>query len=140
MNSDYSISTDKARLDIPLIHQYLSQQSYWAENIPLSLVEQSIEHSLCFGVYLGEQQIGFARVITDLATFGYLADVFILPEHRGRGLSKQLMASIIDYPPLQGLRRLMLFTRDAHALYAQFSFSTPDKPQNIMQYRFIEHY
>lgn len=140
MNSEYTISTDKTRLNIPLIHEFLSGQSYWAENIPLDLVEQSIENSLCFGVYLGEQQVGFARVITDSATFGYLADVFILPEHRGHGLSKQLMTFIMAYPPLQGLRRLMLFTRDAHTLYTQFGFTAPDKPQNIMQYRSIEHY
>ena len=140
MNSDYSISTDKARLDIPLIHQFLSQQSYWAENIPMDVVQRSIENSLCFGVYQGEQQVGFARVITDSATFGYLADVFILPEHRGHGLSKQLMALIMDYPDLQGLRRLMLFTRDAHTLYTQFGFKTSDQPQNIMQHRSIEHY
>ena len=140
MNSEYTVSTDKTRLNIPLIHHYLSQQSYWAENIPLDLVERSVENSLCFGVYLGEQQVGFARVITDSATFGYLADVFIVPEHRGRGLSKQLMTFIMAYPPLQGLRRMLLFTRDAHTLYAQFGFTAPDKPQNIMQYRSIEHY
>lgn len=140
MNSDYTVNTDKTRLDILLIHQFLSQQSYWAENIPLDLVKQSIENSLCFGIYLGEQQVGFARVITDLSTFGYLADVFVLPEHRGLGLSKLLVAFIMAYPPLQGLRRLMLFTRDAQSLYAQFGFANPDKPQNIMQYRPIEHY
>lgn len=140
MNNEYTINTDKARLDIPLIHQYLSQQSYWAENIPLEIVERSIENSVCFGVFHRDKQVGFARVVTDQATFGYLADVFILPEHRGLGLSKQLVAFIMADPSLQGLRRFMLATRDAHTLYARFGFTAPDKPDNIMQYRPIEHY
>jgi GNAT superfamily N-acetyltransferase len=140
MTSEYTISTDKTKLDIPLIHQYLSQQSYWAQNIPLDIVERSIENSICFGVYHHDKQVGFARVVTDQATFGYLADVFILPEHRGLGLSKQLVAFIMAYPSLQGLRRFMLDTRDAHTLYAQFGFSAPDKPDNIMQCRPIENY
>lgn len=132
MNNDYTIDTDKSRLDIPLIHQFLSQQSYWAQNIPLEIVERSIANSLCFGVYLGDAQVGFARVISDQATFAYLADVFILPEHRGRGLSKLLMKTISDWPTLQGLRRWLLATNDAHKLYEQFGFAALDQPELIM--------
>jgi GNAT superfamily N-acetyltransferase len=133
METSYEISTDKARLDIPLIHRFLSQESYWAMNIPLDIVQRSIDHSLCFGVYDGEAQVGFARMITDQATFAYLADVFVLPSHRGRGIAKQLMATISAYPTLQGLRRCMLATRDAHELYAQFDFTALDQPELFMQ-------
>ncbi|GAB3566111.1 GNAT family N-acetyltransferase [Spirosoma luteolum] len=136
----YIISTDKSRLNVDLIHQYLSQESYWAQNIPRALVERSIEHSLCFGVYWHEQQVGFARVISDFATFAYLADVFILPDHRGQGLSKRLVAAIAAHPDLQGLRRFMLATRDAHSLYAQFGFTAIDKPDLFMQRKLIERY
>lgn len=132
MNNEYVVSADKARLDIPMIHQFLSQEAYWCQNIPIDIVQRSIENSACFGVYQADNQVGFARVITDLATFGYLADVFILPEHRGKGLSKQLMAFIMAYPPLQGLRRIMLVTRDAHGLYKQFGFKPIDNPENTM--------
>ena len=136
----YIISTDKSRLNVDLIHQYLSQESYWAKNIPRALVERSIEHSLCFGVYWHEQQVGFARVISDFATLAYLADVFILPDHRGQGLSKRLVAAIAAHPDLQGLRRFMLATRDAHSLYAQFGFTAIDKPDLFMQRKLIERY
>ncbi len=132
MNGEYTISTDKTKLDLAVIHQFLSQEAYWCLNIPLDIVQRSIENSVCFGVYQAEHQIGFARVITDFATFGYLADVFILPEHRGKGLSKQLMAFIMAYPPLQGLRRLMLVTQDAHGLYEQFGFRPIENPENTM--------
>ncbi|SFF28104.1 GNAT family N-acetyltransferase [Spirosoma endophyticum] len=132
MNEAYTISTDKSKLDIDVIHRYLSQEAYWCLNIPLDIVQRSIENSACFGVYQGDNQAGFARVITDFATFGYLADVFILPEHRGLGLSKQLMTFIIAYPPLQRLRRIMLVTRDAHGLYEQFGFQPIDSPENTM--------
>lgn len=118
----YTISTDNDRLDIPFIHAFLSG-SYWAENIPVAIVAKSIAGSLCFGVYEGDTQIGFARVITDKATFGYLADVFIDAAYRGRGLSKWLMDTIMAHPDLQGLRRFMLATRDAHGLYAQYGFT-----------------
>jgi len=118
----YSISTDKERLDIPYIHSFLAG-SYWAANIPLETVEKSIAGSLCFGVYEGDKQVGFARVITDQATFGYLADVFIDEAQRGRGLSKWLMQTILAHPGLQGLRRFMLATHDAHGLYAQYGFT-----------------
>ncbi|HLL96148.1 MAG TPA: GNAT family N-acetyltransferase [Spirosoma sp.] len=132
MNSEYTISSDKSRLDIPLIHRYLSQESYWAQNIPLDVVQRSIDNSLGFGLYQDGQQVGFARVITDQATFAYLADVFVLPEHRGRGLAKQLMNVISNWPTLQGLRRWMLATNDAHALYRQFGFAALDQPDLIM--------
>lgn len=129
----YEISTDKARLDIPLIHRFLSQESYWAMNIPLDIVQRSIENSLCFGVYDGEAQVGFARLITDQATFAYLADVFVLPNYRGRGVAKRLITTISAYPTLQGLRRWVLATRDAHELYAQFGFMALDDPNLFMQ-------
>lgn len=118
----YAISTDPALLDINAIHRYLSQDSYWAKNIPLTVVERSVANSFCFGVYHSGKQAGFARLITDKATFAYLADVFILPEHRGKGLSKWLVACIQAHPDVQGLRRWLLGTLDAHALYAQFGW------------------
>lgn len=132
MNNDYSISSDKTKLDVTLIHRFLSQESYWAKNIPLDIVQRSIENSLCFGVYVGDEQVGFARIITDQATFAYLADVFILPEHRGKGLSKLLVKTILDQPNLPGLRRWMLATRDAHSLYEQFGFTSLDEPNLYM--------
>lgn len=119
---DFSISTSKDKLDIAFIHAFLSG-SYWAENIPLDVVERSITGSLCFGVYNQDKQIGFARVVTDEATFAYLCDVFIDEAYRGKGLSKWLMEVILAYPALQGLRRFMLATRDAHGLYKQFGFT-----------------
>ena len=132
MNQEYTISSDKAKLNLEVIHRFLSEEAYWCLNIPIEVVQRSIENSLCFGVYQGENQVGFARVITDTATFGYLADVFILPEHRGKGLSKKLVAFIMDYPSLQGLRRMMLVTKDAHGLYKQFGFLPIDTPENTM--------
>lgn len=123
----YAISTDRNRLDIAMIHHYLSVESYWAQGIPVETVERSIRHSLCFGLYAGEQQVGLARIISDCATFAYLCDVFILPAHRGKGLSKWMMATIHDHPDLQGLRRWMLGTKDAHGLYRQFGWTAiPD--------------
>ena len=118
----YLISTDKSLLVLTVIHQYLSVESYWAKNIPLEVVKRSIENSLCFGLYFQDSQIGFARVITDKATFAYLADVFILATHRGKGLSKWLIETIHAQTDLQNLRRWMLETKDAHALYAQFGW------------------
>ncbi len=131
------ISTDKSKLNIDLIHDYLSNHSYWAANIPLEIVQKSIENSMAFGVYLNENnmlvQVGFCRVISDLATYAYLADVFILEEYRGKGLSKLLVKTILEHPDLQGLRRWVLATRDAHGLYAQYGFMPLDKPENFMQ-------
>ena len=129
----YNISTDPSRFDIALIHRWLSEQSYWARGIPRDVVERSIEGSLSFGIYHQTQgQVGFARVITDRATFAYLADVFVLEAHRGKGLSKRLMQAIVDHPDLQGLRRWMLGTRDAHGLYAQFGFG-PVVAERLME-------
>lgn len=129
---EFIISTDKAKLDIAYIHQFLAQ-SYWAENIPKEIVQKSIEGSLCFGVYNEKQQIGFARVVTDYATFGYLADVFIDENYRGRGLSKWLMKTILSHPGLQGFRSWQLGTKDAHGLYAQFGFMPLDDPDRMMR-------
>ncbi len=118
----YTISTDAAKLDLAVIHQYLSHDSYWAQNIPLEVVERSIANSFCFGLYHNNQQVGFARLVTDKATFAYLADVFVLPGHRGKGLSKWLMSVIHSHPEMQGLRRWLLGTKDAHDLYKQFGW------------------
>ena len=127
------ISDDKGRLDVPLIHRFLSEEAYWCLGIPLATLQRAINHSLCFGAYLDGQQVAFARVITDKATFGYLADVFVLPEYRGRGYSKALVATIFDHPGVQGLRRLALATSDAHGLYAGFGFAPPASPDSLME-------
>jgi GNAT superfamily N-acetyltransferase len=129
---EYEISMDKQRLDVATIHGYLSQ-SYWSPKIPRTVVERAIEGSLCFGVYYHSAQVGFARVITDKATFAYLADVFILEAHRGKGLSKRLMEVIAAHPDLQGLRRFMLATKDAHLLYKQFGCTELANPAAIME-------
>ncbi|MFL5745384.1 MAG: GNAT family N-acetyltransferase [Niastella sp.] len=129
---NYTISTDKTSLSPEYIHQYLCEQSYWAKGIPLHTVKRSIEGSICFGVYKDAQMVGFARVITDNATFGYLADVFIDETCRGQGLSKWLMEVILAHPDLQGLRRFMLATRDAHGLYRQFDFKELANPEYML--------
>jgi GNAT superfamily N-acetyltransferase len=131
--SDYNISTDKQQLDTHAIHDYLSNHSYWAKGRTLENVLRSIEHSLCFGVYKGREQVGFARVITDYATFAYLADVYVLEKHRGNGLSKWLVETIVAHPQLQGLRRFMLATKDAHSLYEKFGFKELSKPERWME-------
>jgi len=118
---EYWITTDKEKFDMDIIHSFLTN-SYWAEGISKEIIQRSIDGSLCFGVFENNKQIGFARMITDQATFAYLADVFILKEYRGRGLSKWLMEVIMSHPGLQGLRRMMLATRDAHELYKKFGF------------------
>ena len=130
--TDYSISTDTSRFDIDLIFRFLTT-CYWAEGIPRDVVEKSIRNSLCFGVFDGEKQVGFARVITDRATYAYIGDVFILESHRGRGLGKQLIQAIMEHPELQGLRRWSLVTRDAHGLYEQFGFTALAHPQRYME-------
>ena len=137
--NDYCISTDKSRLDIHIIHHFL-KASYWATGIPLETVERSIAGSLCFGVYHASEQIGFARVISDLATFAYLADVFILEAYRGQGLSKWLLETIMSHPDLHGLRRWMLATRDAHELYRKFGFETVKSPDRWMEIHNLEIY
>jgi GNAT superfamily N-acetyltransferase len=131
MGEAYEISTDTARFDVDLIHDFL-RNSYWARNIPRTVVEKCIRGSLCFGAFAGGQQVGFARAITDRVTFAYLADVFVLPAHRGRGVARLLMRSILDHPDLQGLRRWLLATRDAHGLYARFGFQPLKEVENYM--------
>ncbi|MDF2438038.1 MAG: GCN5-related N-acetyltransferase [Bacteroidota bacterium] len=127
----YTISTDHSLLDIDFIHSYLSR-SYWAEDIPKEIVKKSIENSLCFGIYKNNTQVGFARVVSDYSTFAYLADVFVIEEERGKGLSKWLMECILKHKELQGLRNFSLLTRDAHTLYEQFGFKNLEKPHNFM--------
>lgn len=129
---EYSISTDKDRLDLEVIHRFLTT-SYWAAGRSLETVRSSIENSIAFGVYKGEQQVGFARVITDYATFAWIADVFILEAHRGQSLSKWLMEVIISHPELQGLRRWVLATKDAHELYRKFGFTELKLPERWME-------
>jgi GNAT superfamily N-acetyltransferase len=136
---DYTISTDKARLDLEVIHGFLTH-SYWAEGIPKSIIQKSIENSLCFGIYYQNHQIGFARVISDYATYAYLADVFVLETHQGLGLGKWLMHSILSHPELQELRRFALATRDAHGLYAKFGFKPLEKPEYDMLLRYPNRY
>ena len=128
----FAITTETSFFNVEFIHAFLSK-SYWAENIPLETVQQSIDNSLCFGVFHLGRQIGFARVITDKTTFGYLADVFIDEAYRGQGLSKWLMEEIMAHPDLLGLRRMMLATRDANGLYAKFGFSELTFPERWMQ-------
>jgi GNAT superfamily N-acetyltransferase len=134
------ISTERTDMDVPLIHQFLSQQSGWAKDIPLATLRRAMAHSLCFGGFVDEQQVAFARVITDRATFANLVDVFVLPEHRGQGYSKALMEAVLAHPDLQGLRRFTLATRDAHGLYAQFGFMPPQLPQTLMERYFPNIY
>lgn len=129
---DFSVSTDKTKIDVNYVHGFL-ERSYWAENIPLDTVERSIAGALCFSVFHSGRQVGFARVVTDEATFAYLADVFIDEAYRGRGLSKWLMEVILGYPSLQGLRRFMLATRDAHGVYARFGFQPLTYVERWMQ-------
>jgi N-acetylglutamate synthase-like GNAT family acetyltransferase len=126
-------STNKALLNIPLIHEYLSGESYWSKHIPRETVEKAIEHSICFGAYDENNQIGFARVVTDHATFGYLADVFVLGDYRGRGISKNLMELIMDVTDQLNLRRFMLATLDAHSLYTKYGFTALKNPDRIME-------
>ena len=136
--NDYLISTDPALLQVEVIHHYLSSESYWAQGRSLEMVKASIEHSLCFGVYAGEQQVGFARVVTDYATFAWLCDVFILQSRRGQGLAKWLIGCVVDHPALKSIRRILLATRDAHELYRRYGgFDTLPNPERWMV-RFIQ--
>jgi len=135
----YTISTDRARLDLDVVHGFLTG-SYWAEGIPREVVTRSIEHSLCFGLYQDGHQIGLARVITDRATFAYLSDVFVLEAHRGRGLASWLMDVIHGHPDLQGLRWWLLATRDAHELYAKAGYSPLASPERLMERKFKNVY
>ena len=131
---EFLISTDPARLDLDAIHDFLTNKSYWVKGIPRETVARSIEHALCFGIYDGDgAQVGFARVISDFATVAYIGDVFVLDTHRGRGLGKWLMECITQHPALQGLRRWILTTRDAHGLYSQFGFTPVKYPERYME-------
>lgn len=138
--NNFIISTDKSKIDIVTVHNYLCKESYWAKNIPVEVVKKSIEGLCCFGLYEKNKQIGFAGVITDHATFAYLADVFITAAYRGKGLSKWLMEVIMKHPDLQGLRRWLPATRDAHGLYAKSGFMPLDKPERIMGFKPFEEY
>jgi len=130
---EYEIDTDKRRLDIASIHRFLSNESYWAKDRTLEQTLTAIENSLCFGLFKGREQVGFARVITDKATFAYLGDVYVLEAHRGQGLSKWLMKTIVEQPDLQGLRRWLLATRDAHGLYEEYGFRLLVHPERWME-------
>jgi GNAT superfamily N-acetyltransferase len=133
-DGDILVTTDPARLDIETVHRFLNG-SYWAQGIPREVVERSIRHSICFGAFDGDRQVGFARVISDRATFAYVADVFVLPSHRGRSIGKRLMACITSHPELQDLRLWTLFTRDAHGLYQQYGFEAARYPDRLMERR-----
>jgi GNAT superfamily N-acetyltransferase len=139
----FTVSTDKARLDVELIHRFLAA-TYWARGIPAAVVRRAIDHSLCFGLYEnaqdGERQVGFARVITDYATFAYLSDVFVLEAYRGRGLGDWLVATILAHPDLQGLRRWSLVTREAHGLYRKHGFTALANPERYMEIADLEVY
>ena len=135
----YTISTDRNKLDIDVIHGYLTE-SYWAERIPKNIIAKCIKNSLCFGIYYGENQVGFARVISDFARIAYLADVFVLESHQGKGLSKWLIEKICLHPELQGLSRFMLGTRDAHGLYEKFGFGALSNPEMMMEKVFPDIY
>lgn len=132
-DSSFEISTDRSRLDIDLIYRFLSEQSTWAIGISRPVVERAIDNSLCFGGFVDGRQVAFARVITDYATSAHLADVFVIPEYRGRGYSKRLVQTIIDHPSLQRLRKFTLATSDAHSLYARFGFKSPARPETLME-------
>ena len=131
--SDFFISTDKKRLNIPLIHDFLCNHSYWAKGRSLERVKRSIENSICFGAYLNNEQIGFARVLTDYTVFAWIMDVFILEQFRWQGYGKKLMKTIMEYPDLQDIRRWGLGTQDAHGLYSRFGFNSISNPENFMQ-------
>jgi GNAT superfamily N-acetyltransferase len=127
------ISDDPALLDRAFVHHFLSEHSYWARGVPREMVDCSLEHSLCFGVYRDGQQIGFARAVTDFATFAWLADVFIVEDNRAKGIGKKLVAAVLGHPRLQGMRRFLLGTRDAHGLYARFGFQPLAYPERFME-------
>ena len=131
-HGEYEISCDKERLDVGAIDAFL-ERSYWSPGVPRTVVQRAISNSVCFGVYQSARQVGFARVVTDKTTFAYMADVYILEPHRGRGLGKRLVEFIMAHQDLQGLRRFMLVTRDAHGLYGQFGFGPVATPERLME-------
>ena len=139
MENTYHISTDKSKLDVAVVFDYLSKQSYWAKGRSLKTIEKSIEHSLCFGVFDDENnQVGFARVVSDLAVFAWLMDVFILPNQRGKGLGKLLIKEIVNYPALKDVKKWGLGTKDAHGLYEKFGFKYLAKPENMMELEVVK--
>jgi len=139
-DSSFTVSTDRTRLDVPMIYRFLSENSTWAVGISRDVVERAIDNSLCFGGYLDGRQVAFARVVTDYATRADLVDVFVVPEFRGHGYAKQLIRVVIEHPSLQGLRRFTLNTTDAHSLYARFGFAPPQRPETIMERYFPSIY
>ena len=128
----YQVSTDPARLDVDAIHAFLTG-TYWSPGVPLATVRRAIENSVCVGAYIDGRQVGFARMVTDKATFAYLADVYVLEEHRGNGLSRRMLEALLQLKELQGLRRMMLATRYAHALYEKFGFKALAMPARFME-------
>jgi GNAT superfamily N-acetyltransferase len=130
---EYTISDDRGRLDLGVIHRFISEESYWGQGRDIEVVRRSVENSLPFGVYRGAEMVGFARVVTDYATFAWVADVFVVEGHRGRGLSKWLMEVILAHSELQGFRRWVLATKDAHGLYRQFGFHELKRPERWME-------
>jgi GNAT superfamily N-acetyltransferase len=131
--SAINIKTGKENMDVTTIHRYLSEDSYWAKGISYELVDNSLTHSFCTGAFADDRQVGFARVITDYYTFAWFADIFVLPEYRGQGISKKMLSYILELPWSKRLRRKMLNTSDAHGLYRPFQFTEPAKPGNIME-------
>ena len=131
--AELRIGTDFADVDLDVVHGFLSRDAYWCRGITRERVERAARHSLCFSALLDGAQVGFARVVTDRATFGYLADVFVLPAHRGQGISQAMMAAILAHPELQGLRRFLLATSDAHGLYAKYDFQPITRPDRFME-------
>ncbi|MBK7668547.1 MAG: GNAT family N-acetyltransferase [Sphingobacteriaceae bacterium] len=133
-------SDDKALLQLDVIHNYLSKESYWSKGVPVEIVKRAMDGSICFAAYDNGKQIAYARIITDGATFGYLADVFVLEPYRGKGISKNLMKFIMDYPSFKGFRRFMLATKDAHSLYEKFGFKKLSTPDRFMEIKPFEEY
>ena len=127
----YEVTTDSSRFDLEAIHAFLSR-AYWSQDIPRAVVERAVANSLCFALLLGKEQVGLARVVTDRATFAYLSDVYVLEEHRGKGLARLLLDAVVAHPDLQGLRRMLLATRDAHGLYAKYGFQPLATPERLM--------
>lgn len=138
--SSYHIKTGYENMDLAAIHHYLSVESYWSKGIPKEIVDQALRHSFCAGVFCGSEQVGFARLVTDYISFAYLADVYILEPHRGKGLSKMLMQYLMGLDWTQKLRRMMLVTLDAHSLYSGFGFHAPEFPERVMERRGIKMY
>jgi GNAT superfamily N-acetyltransferase len=132
---EFVISTDPARFDLDVIHHFLANEAYWSRGVAREKVVRQLQHSLCFGIFSGAEQVGFARAITDFTTFAYLADVFVLRPYRGRGLGKWLISCMLAHPELQGLRRWTLNTQDAHGLYQRYGFKSEPKPENYLVFR-----